>query len=80
VTGPDGLVARLDAYVVPGPGGTPEQWRAALRRRFGDVALPVAFTTVSSLPRNAGGKVDRRALADVRARNAAHRDSMESAQ
>jgi amino acid adenylation domain-containing protein len=78
VTGPDGLPVRLDAYVVPGPGGTADRWRAALRRRFGDLVLPVTFTTVDSLPRNTGGKVDRRALAGLRATGAAPRDPMES--
>ncbi|MEU8127756.1 amino acid adenylation domain-containing protein [Micromonospora sp. NPDC049049] len=79
VTGNDGLVVRLDAYVVPGPGGTPDHWRSALRRRFGDPVLPVTFTTVDSLPRNTGGKVDRRALAGLRTGRTKHRDPMECA-
>ncbi len=80
VTGADGLLVRLDAYVVPGPGGTPDRWRSALRHRFDDAVLPVAFTTVDSLPRNTGGKVDRRALAGLRTGRTKHRDPMECAQ
>ncbi|HEV2780588.1 MAG TPA: AMP-binding protein, partial [Actinophytocola sp.] len=63
-----GLVARVMAYVVParGPSGEPlgaaDTWRAVLRQRFGAAMLPVSFTTVLGLPRNIGGKVDRRAL------------------
>ncbi|GII88160.1 hypothetical protein Ssi03_61500 [Sphaerisporangium siamense] len=60
-----GLVTRLVAYVVPRPGtgeAEPGPWRAALRRRFGRSALPVSFKIMDGLPRNAGGKVDRRGL------------------
>ncbi|MER7764130.1 AMP-binding protein [Streptomyces sp. NPDC097619] len=68
-TGADGLVSRLVAYVVPARTAedaapvSPAVWRAFLRRRFGKSMLPVAFRTLDGLPRNAGGKVDRRALA-----------------
>ncbi|MHC0430271.1 AMP-binding protein [Streptomyces sp. O3] len=71
LTGPDGLVSRLVAHVVPGraPGGEPlgsaAEWRAVLRRRFGKAMLPVSFTTLTGLPRNTGGKVDRRRLAEA---------------
>ena len=64
----DGLVSRVVAYVVPrrGPDGAEAAgagvWRAYLRRRFGKTMLPVTFTTMTALPRNIGGKVDRRAL------------------
>ncbi|MFI1890353.1 AMP-binding protein [Streptomyces jumonjinensis] len=67
-TGDDGLVSRLVAHVVPGPtpegepDGAPAVWRAVLRRRFG-TSIPVAFRTLTALPRNAGGKIDRRSLA-----------------
>ncbi|MFI5621383.1 amino acid adenylation domain-containing protein [Streptomyces sp. NPDC051567] len=67
-TGPDALVSRLIAYVVPAPSreglpaGTSALWRAVLRRRFGKSMLPVAFRTLTALPRNVGGKVDRRSL------------------
>ncbi|GAA2076870.1 hypothetical protein GCM10009780_11900 [Actinomadura alba] len=62
--GPDGLVSRLVAYVVPrsspeGATGVPAAWRAALRRRFGKATPPVSFREMTELPRNIGGKVDR---------------------
>ncbi|MEV0407199.1 AMP-binding protein [Actinoallomurus sp. NPDC050550] len=62
-----GLVVRLVAYVVPHAGSEPEGdpsagWRAQLRRRFGTTVPPVTFRTMTSLPRNVGGKVDRRKL------------------
>ncbi|WP_214410543.1 amino acid adenylation domain-containing protein [Sphaerisporangium fuscum] len=64
VRGADGLVARLVAYVVPRPApeSRPDVWRAVLRRRFGAAMPPVSFTALDRLPRNVGGKVDRRAL------------------
>ncbi|MGW0752187.1 AMP-binding protein [Streptomyces sp. NPDC002587] len=68
-TGPDGLVTRLEAYVVPrrtpdgDPVATPADWRAALVRWFGKTLPALSFVTLDSLPRNTGGKVDRRALA-----------------
>ncbi|HEX6873065.1 MAG TPA: condensation domain-containing protein [Micromonosporaceae bacterium] len=70
---PDGLVSRLVAYVVPHtpgelePGRLTEQWRAHLRRRFGASMVLVSFLTLEQrLPRNVGGKVDRRRLPDPR--------------
>ena len=69
ITDQDGLVTRLAAYVVPrrlGPGQEPvpaEVWRNHLRRRFGTSMLPASFTVLTDrLPRNIGGKVDRRRL------------------
>ncbi|WP_435817849.1 AMP-binding enzyme [Micromonospora sediminicola] len=67
-TGADGLVVSLTAFVVPqNPPDvtTPDEWRAHLRRRFGAAMPPVSFTTMTSLPRNAGGKVDRRQLLNL---------------
>jgi acyl-coenzyme A synthetase/AMP-(fatty) acid ligase len=69
VTGPHGRIARLVAYVVaqPAAGADPpmvDAWRSAVRRHLGAVKVPVLFRTVPSLPRNAGGKVDRRRLPD----------------
>ncbi|OKK14290.1 hypothetical protein AMK16_31105 [Streptomyces sp. CB00455] len=67
--GPDGLVTRLEAYVVPhrtpdgDPVATSADWRAALVRWFGRTLPALSFVTLDSLPRNTGGKVDRRALA-----------------
>jgi len=65
----DGLVVRLAAYVVPrapgsgGPAGSVEVWRSHLRRRFGASMVPASFTVLADrLPRNVGGKVDRRRL------------------
>ncbi|MET8524745.1 amino acid adenylation domain-containing protein [Micromonospora sp. NPDC005172] len=55
----DGLVQQLVAYVVPTSGtGSPEIWRAHLRRRLNDQMVPDVFVTLETLPRNAGGKVD----------------------
>lgn len=66
-TGPDGLVTRLVAYVVPDgePTAAPASWRAALSRWFGKALPPVSFVPLASLPRNTGGKIDRRALAGL---------------
>lgn len=66
--GADGLVHRLTAYVVPRDpqDASAQVWRAHLRRRLGKDALPVVFRTVPGpLPRNVGGKVDRRRLAEL---------------
>jgi len=66
----DGLATGLVAYVVARPTpdgavGSPEIWRAHLRSRFGRSMLPVSFRAIDSrLPRNVGGKVDRRRLPD----------------
>jgi (S)-beta-tyrosine adenylation enzyme len=68
VTTAQGLVTRLVAHVVPARDergearGTVKDWRAALRTRFGPAKYPVSFHTVLGLPRNLGGKVDRRRL------------------
>lgn len=68
VTNAEGLVTRLVANVVPardGAGralGSAKDWRAVLRTRFGRSPLPVSFNTMLGLPRNLGGKVDRRLL------------------
>ncbi|MER5570778.1 AMP-binding protein [Streptomyces goshikiensis] len=73
-TGPDGLVTRLEAYVVPhrSPDGEPlatsADWRAALVRWFGKALPALSFVTLDSLPRNTGGKVDRHTLAGATAR------------
>jgi (S)-beta-tyrosine adenylation enzyme len=64
----DSLVTRLVAYVVPVRDeggkvtGTPADWRSALRGRFGKAMPPVSFTTLIGMPRNVGGKVDRKGL------------------
>jgi amino acid adenylation domain-containing protein len=66
VTGPDGIVTKLAAYVVPRNEPCPAQWRAHMRQRFGDVMLPMIFRVVpGALPRNDTGKVDRRLLAEL---------------
>lgn len=68
VANADGLVNRLVAHVVPARDETGEtlgstvDWRAALHARFGRTKFPVSFNTVLGLPRNLGGKVDRRRL------------------
>ena len=68
VAGADGLVNRLVAHVVPARDetgtalGSAGDWRAALRARFGRSKYPLSFHTVLGLPRNLGGKVDRRRL------------------
>ncbi|MFB8765242.1 AMP-binding protein [Nocardiopsis alba] len=64
----DGLVQGLTAYVVPvAPAPDPglsAALRSHLRRVLGSSAPPVLFRPVSGpLPRNPGGKVDRRGLA-----------------
>lgn len=66
VPGADGIVTRLAAYVVPRGEPCVPRWRAAVRRRFGDVMLPITFTVVpGALPRNETGKVDRRQLVSL---------------
>ncbi|MEV5692550.1 amino acid adenylation domain-containing protein [Micromonospora globbae] len=58
-SGDDGLVQQLVAYVVPAmEAGSPETWRAHLRRHLRDEMVPSAFVAMASLPRNVGGKVD----------------------
>jgi amino acid adenylation domain-containing protein len=55
---------RLVAYVAPHPGREPAlgELRAFLERRLPEHMMPVAFVTLDTLPLNASGKVDRRAL------------------
>lgn len=62
--GPDRLVRRLIAYLVPHPRRdiSADRLRAGLRRRFGKGVPPVTIRTVTALPRNGGGKLDRRGL------------------
>lgn len=64
VTGADGLVTELVAFVVPrGTAGSAAQWRAHLRRRFGPALAQVSIVPMRGpLPRTVGGKVDRRRL------------------
>jgi (S)-beta-tyrosine adenylation enzyme len=65
VPGPDGLTARLAAFVVPFPGAAdaaPAHWRRHVGRHFGSTLLPLTCRPVEDLPRGAGGKVDRRRL------------------
>ncbi len=68
VANAEGLVTKLVAYVVPARDaagqalGSTQDWRAALARRFGRAKFPVTFQTTIGLPRNLGGKVDRRGL------------------
>jgi amino acid adenylation domain-containing protein len=72
MTGADGIVTTLAAYVVPRDEPCPAQWRAHMRQRFGDLMLPVKFRAVPrALPRNDTGKVDRRLLAEL-GQQAAH--------
>jgi acyl-coenzyme A synthetase/AMP-(fatty) acid ligase len=66
VPGPDGIVSKLAAYVVPRDEPCPAEWRAHMRQRFGDVMLPMTFRAVpDALPRNETGKIDRRLLAEL---------------
>jgi nonribosomal peptide synthetase MxcG len=54
---------RLVAYYVTGqPAPAPEALRAALRARVHPAAIPSRMQAVTCLPRDANGKVDRRAL------------------
>jgi (S)-beta-tyrosine adenylation enzyme len=68
LTDSGGLVTGLAVYVVPRttapgePAATAKIWRAHLRRRFGQAMPPATFTVMGSLPRNTGGKVDRKSL------------------
>lgn len=64
ITGADGLVTELVAFVVPrGTAGSAAEWRAHLRRRFGPALAQVSIVPMREpLPRNVGGKVDRRRL------------------
>ncbi|WP_375770491.1 amino acid adenylation domain-containing protein [Archangium gephyra] len=57
-------LARLVAYVVPQEDATaaPTDWRSFLEARLPAHFVPSAFVVLSSLPRTANGKVDRKAL------------------
>ncbi|EGJ77097.1 putative AMP-dependent synthetase and ligase [Streptomyces sp. Tu6071] len=76
----DGLATRLVICVVPRhrpdgtPEGSPSEWRAHLRRRFGRSLLPALYRTLDRLPRTVTGKVDRPRLAREVA--AAERDAV----
>ncbi|HSS75467.1 MAG TPA: amino acid adenylation domain-containing protein, partial [Thermoanaerobaculia bacterium] len=65
---------RLAAYLglVPeAEAPTPGQLRQELAERLPDYMVPSAFVVLPSLPLNANGKVDRKALAEIRAEGAA---------
>lgn len=68
VTNAEGLVTRLVAHVVPvrdetgAALGSAKDWRAVLQARFGRSKYSLSFHTMLGLPRNLGGKVDRRRL------------------
>ncbi len=55
---------RLLAYVVPSAGESPseKEVRAFLAERLPDFMVPAAVVLLDRLPRNANGKIDRRAL------------------
>ncbi|MFJ6185357.1 amino acid adenylation domain-containing protein [Streptomyces sp. NPDC092295] len=57
---------RLVAYVVPRPGAeaAPAEVRARLAERLPDYMVPAAVVVLESLPLNANGKLDQRALPD----------------
>jgi amino acid adenylation domain-containing protein len=75
----NGTATRLCAYVVPrrGPSGAAlggaDEWRNALRSRFGRAMPPVLLRTVIGLPRGSSGKVDRHRLPSPWAARAALR-------
>ncbi|HSK79159.1 MAG TPA: amino acid adenylation domain-containing protein [Thermoanaerobaculia bacterium] len=58
---------RLAAYVVTAlePAPVPEDLRTSLRRTLPEAMVPAEVTVLPSLPLNANGKVDRRALAKI---------------
>ncbi|GAB1511498.1 non-ribosomal peptide synthetase [Actinophytocola sp. KF-1] len=68
VSNAEGLVTRLVAHVVPvrdetgAARGSAKDWRAVLQARFGRSKYSLSFHTMLGLPRNLGGKVDRRRL------------------
>ncbi|HTG35428.1 MAG TPA: amino acid adenylation domain-containing protein [Thermoanaerobaculia bacterium] len=60
---------RLTAYLALAPGAEPAavtELRRSLAERLPDYMIPAAFVPLTALPRNANGKVDRKALAVIR--------------
>jgi amino acid adenylation domain-containing protein len=62
-TGDKRLVAYVASATEPAP--SPEDLRAALRRSLPEAMVPADVVILESLPLNANGKVDRRALARI---------------
>lgn len=62
--GDNGAKKRLVAYVVPRNGAIPaaQELSQFLRERLPDYMIPSSIVSLNSLPLNANGKVDRRAL------------------
>jgi acyl-CoA synthetase (AMP-forming)/AMP-acid ligase II len=67
-------VSEISAAVVIEAGADVQAIRAGVRARLGDRG-PARLFVIDSLPRSAGGKVKRRALADLARRRLAERDS-----
>ncbi len=60
----EGAEPRLCGYLVAGPEGAPpvEEIRRILARKLPEAAIPTAWATLDTMPLNANGKLDRRAL------------------
>ncbi|MEA2604413.1 MAG: hypothetical protein QOF89_5405 [Acidobacteriota bacterium] len=56
---------RLTAYLGLAPGAEAQELRGYLSERLPDAMIPAAFVPLPALPRNANGKVDRKALAAI---------------
>ena len=76
-----GTEKRLIAYVVPRPDAAEStgpldasELRAFLSRTLPEYMIPAAIATLPALPKNASGKVERRALPDPREVGAAERE------
>ena len=58
-------ISKIHALIVAGDGLDEQALRSHCAGRLRDAMVPVSFTRVDEIPRNAQGKIDRRAVLEI---------------